>query len=116
MSTIIVIAGIISLIPYSRWWWRRWFIYNVGVYHNDDDDDDDDGGDDGDNDDDGDDDDDDDDNQNYLRDSMEMPVTGKTGVHSSSRGMCLGHDDDYPDYHDRDHHDDDRDRSLNGNL
>ena len=38
-----------------------------------------------------------------------MPVTGKTGVHSSSRGMCLRHNDDDPDYHDRDHHDDDRD-------
>ena len=37
-----------------------------------------------------------------------MPVTGKTGVHSSSRGMCLRrdyHDHHYQCYHDyHDHH------------
>ena len=45
-----------------------------------------------------------------------MPVTGKTGVHSSSRGMCLRrdhHDHEYCCYHDYpDHHYDDDDGDV----
>ena len=38
-----------------------------------------------------------------------MPVTGKTGVHSSSRGMCLRHDVDHHHYHYNFNYDDDCD-------